>query len=626
MCGQAGVFDPRGALGEAERDRLAAVNADLAHRGPDDQGLAGDARCLLAHRRLAVLDLGPTAAQPMAHPSGALLVYNGEVYNAPALRAELEREGAVFRGHGDTEVVLAACAAWGVPRALDRLEGMFALGLWDPREQALWLARDRAGIKPLYVGRDDAGRTWFGSELGPLARHVLPPRIDRAALGAYAALGFVPGPATIYAAARALAPGHWLRVDARGERTGAFAPRPAPAVPPWSDAPGALRDLLAAATARQLVADVPLGAFLSGGLDSSILCAVVTRLLGRPLHAFSIGYEGERVIDETAWAERVARHLGLAHTVFRVQADDVREVVPRVLAGMGQPFADPSLVPTWLVSRMARGAITVALSGDGADELFAGYRKYDVERRRARFLRLPRAARTLAGAVAGRLPVHRRSRAGEAVRHARKFLDAAERPAPDRWLALQATLRPAERALGWLTPGLADLAALRRRLDEDFAGRGDGLPAMLEQDRRVTLPDRMLFKVDAASMAHGLEVRVPFLDEAVVDFARACPPGYLVDGARKRVLRAAGLPLLPPGFERRPKQGFDLPLGRWFRGPLRPVLLDLVRAERARDLVDAEAVEALLAAHDRGREAAESALWAAFCLASWAREMPFSLA
>lgn len=623
MCGVAGCFDPRGApLDERALAALRALGVALAHRGPDEGGFRSFGRCAFAHRRLAVQDLTPAAAQPMVHASGAALCYNGELYNVPALRPELEASGETFRGHGDAEVLLAGCAQWGAARAAERADGIFAFALFDPRDGSLTLGRDLAGVKPLYYGRDDAGLIWFASELGPLVDAApLPRRIDRAALGAYAALGFVPGPRTIYEAVRALEPGTLRRFGGDGAETATrLAPPPAPDVPPYEDAPRRLLELVAAAVERQLVADVPVGLFLSGGLDSSCLAAVVSRLLGRDLEAFTIGYADEPVIDETAWAERVARHLGLRHVVHRVAAAEARAALEPVLAGCGQPFADPSLLPTWLVSRLARERAAVALSGDGADELFAGYRKYDLEPRRAAWQRVPRPLRRAAAFGAAALPSSRATRFGEGVRRARKFFAAAELDDAPRWLALQAPLAPVPRVLELYRGELRlDAAYALLAAGAAMAGRAPGLPAMLAADEAVTLPDRMLHKVDLASMAHGLEVRVPLLDGAVAAFARALPPDYKLGGGfRKRVLRDAALPLLPPEMARRPKQGFDMPVGRWLAGPLEASFLERIHDPAAARLLDVDAALRLLDRHKRRRVAADAALWSVYCLADWA--------
>jgi asparagine synthase (glutamine-hydrolysing) len=305
--------------------------------------------------------------------------------------------------------------------------------------------------------------------------------------------------------------------------------------------------------------------------------------------------------------------------------DDARAVIEPALSAQGQPFGDPSLLPTYLVSRLAREKVTVVLSGDGADELFAGYRKHLVESRRAAFLRLPAAARAALSGLARLLPATRSHRLGEFVRQVRKFAAAAAAPADARWLALQSLLAPVERAHALYRAGILDSAPLARRVAELVAGPGEGLDGALRADFELVLPDRMLFKVDAASMAHGLEVRVPFLDRDVVHFVRACPADYkLKGGVRKRLLRDIGLPLLPPEMARRPKQGFDAPVGRWLAGPLREQFFDLVRGERSRTLLDVAAVESLYERHARGREAADAMLWSVFCLAHWAERASFA--
>ncbi len=627
MCGIAGCFAPGGDAA-AVADAVGRVTAALAHRGPDASGAWSTARCALGHRRLAIQDLSAAGAQPMHAARGEVLVYNGEIYNAPALREELVRAGHAFRGHSDTEVLLQACVEWGVEDAVLRLDGIFAFALWEPGGSTLWLARDPLGVKPLYHGRDVAGRTWFASELAPLMVHApLDRHVDPEALGAYAVLGFVPGPETLYRGARALPPGGVLRVAAGRERLTVHGIPPAERPPDYASAVRALDERLGAAVAAQLVSDVPLGAFLSGGLDSSAIAAFVTRRARRELATFSIGYDDDPVLDETRWAELVAKHLGTRHTTFHVRLDDVREALGPALGAQGQPFADPSLLPSWLVARLARAHVTVALSGDGADELFAGYRKYLVETQRAR---VPASGWSLRAAAfgLGLLPATRRHRFGDNVRRWRKAARAAALPAPERWVALQAVLAPPARALALLRSGTARAGRLAERVAAaagDDADR-DGLATMLRLDGAITLPDRMLYKVDSASMQHGLEVRVPLLGREVVALAAACPASWKLHGTvRKRLLRDVALPELPSEMAQRPKQGFDVPIGRWLAGPLKEPFFDLVRSARPAQLIDGDRVLRLHAAHVAEREAADAALWSIFCLAWWAEHKPFDL-
>jgi asparagine synthase (glutamine-hydrolysing) len=624
MCGIAGCWFAGASFDDADERRLAAMADAQGHRGPDDRGTWRGSEVALAHRRLAVQDLTPAGAQPMRHAAGAVLAYNGEIYNAPDLRRELEARGQRFRGHSDTEVLLAGAVAWGLPATLERANGMFALALVDERDGVLHLVRDRVGIKPLFWAQDGRGRVWFASELEPLVRHApLARKLDLDALAHYARLGFVPAPQTAWEGVRALLPAHRLELrPGRVDEIRWWAPPTGPA-PDYDDARDELETRLADAVERRLLSDVPLGAFLSGGLDSSALCALVRRR-GHELATFAIGYENEPAIDESEWAGRVARHLGTRHTLFRVTPDEVREAILAVVGRQGQPFADPSLVPTWLVARLARRHVTVALSGDGADELFAGYNKYLVEMLRARPpLSWPWARRAAALGL-GLASATRASRTGERVRQLRKLVAAVGQPAEARWLALQGLRADPVASMALFSPALRTTPHAPERVRAQLARVGDSLAGMLAADRALTLPDRMLFKVDAASMACSLEVRVPFLDHEVVELACQLPAGYLLAGRqRKRILRDLALPWLPPELARRPKQGFDFPAGRWLAGPLRELFHDHVRSLPARQLLDVDAVERLFEAHRRGRVAADFPLWAVLTLAVWAvRERP----
>lgn len=620
MCGIAGChFGARG-FDEDDRARLVAMRDALVHRGPDGSGLLLREGYAFTHTRLAVRDTSAAGDQPMRHASGAAITYNGELYAIEALRGELERGGERFAGTSDTEVLLAHVARQGVDETLPRIHGMFAFAFGDAAGQRVTLARDRMGIKPLYYAADGRGRTWFASEIGALAAHApIDAGLDEDALALFALYGFVPGPSTVHRAVRALPPGHAL---ALGEPGTAAPRRFAPEDPPredfsLADAAARVKEALSRAVLRQMVADVPLGAFLSGGIDSSAVAALV-REAGRELQTFTIGYADEPAIDESRWAELVARHLGTRHTLFVVEPGDVRRALVECVARQGQPFADPSMVPTYLVAKLARQHVTVALSGDGADELFAGYAKYRTETARARLRGVPPALVDAGARLAEWLPATRFSKAGERARKVKKLAAAVRLPGAERWSALQAILPVRERALALFSPALRNAARVPAAVAAAIEEHGDGLFGMLAADRRVTLVDRMLAKVDLASMASSLEVRVPFLDDEVVDLALRLPEAALLSaGQGKRALREAILPMLPPEVRARPKQGFDFPAGRWLAGPLATEFWDHVRSREARAFIDVDAVESLFARHREGREAADHALWTVFALAVW---------
>ncbi len=583
MCGLAGLWRAGGEIDAAHLAALAGAMGDaLRHRGPDDDGVWADAEAgiALAHRRLSILDLSPLGHQPMASADGRYVVaYNGEVYNFAALREELAARGHGFRGHSDTEVLLAAVVEWGVEAAIGRCNGMFAIALWDRAERALWLARDRVGKKPLYYGW--AGRTLvFGSELKALWRHPdFDNGIDRDALALLLRYDYVPAPYCIHADAFKLAPGTILRLDAEAVARGPGAHEPgrdqrrywsarermaaAIAAPFGGDIDAAedrLDELLREAVGLRMVADVPVGVFLSGGTDSSVVTSLMQALSPQPVRSFTIGFQGSHH-DEAPLALEVARHLGTDHTELYVSGADALAVVPQLPAMFDEPFADASQVPTALVCRLARSRVTVALSGDGGDELFFGYTRYERALRNLRLLqRVPAPLRRwLARSAQGH---------GEAARAGGFAAFAAEMGARGigdvyrnrilRWRFPQAAVPGAG-----LPPTLYDLA-------DPLDGQGTAADAMMLADYSVYLPDDLLCKVDRASMAVGLEARAPLLDTAVAEFAWSLPLSYKhgEDGS-KRLLKRVLKRYLPDAMVDRGKRGFGAPVSQWLREDLR---------------------------------------------------------
>lgn len=634
MCGIAGVLDVRRAGDEAG---LAALAADMAtslhHRGPDAGGVWVDpgAGLALGHRRLSIVDLSPAGAQPMVSADGRwVIAYNGEVYNADALRADLP--GIAFRGRSDTEAILEGCARWGVRATVERLIGMFAFALWDRETRTLHLVRDRLGIKPLYWGRFGP-LLLFGSELKALRRHPgWEPEIDRGAVAAFLRHDYVPGPAAIWQGVAKLEPGRILTVRAGEEpRIEAYwrledvvrAGQADPFAGTDEEAADRLEALLADAVSRRMIADVPLGAFLSGGIDSSTVVALMQRASDRPVRTFSIGFR-EQGFDEAPHARAVASHLGTDHTELYVESDDARAVIPRLPAIYDEPFADVSQIPTFLVSELTRRHVTVALSGDGGDELFAGYPRYTVTSAVWRRLgRLPASARRAAGRALGAVPV--------------PVWDAVARMAPGSAAIYGDRVHKLAGALG----GDAD-DLYRRMLSrwEDAAAlvpgavepRGafwdDGpkgwLPDLVERmqllDTRVYLPDDILTKVDRASMAVALEARVPLLDHRVVAFAWSLPMRFkLRGGESKWLLRRVLERHVPRALFERPKMGFGVPIDAWLRGPLRDWAESLLAEDRLRadGLLDPAPIRRRWAEHLSGRRNWQYPLWSVLMLQAW---------
>jgi asparagine synthase (glutamine-hydrolysing) len=646
MCGLAGYVDFPGSVGTQDSvvllERMASA---LAHRGPDDAGVWIEGPVALAHRRLSILDLSPAGHQPMHSADGRyVLIFNGEIYNHFDLRTQLASAGAVpaWRGHSDTETMLAAINAWGIEEALRRFVGMFAFALWDREELHLMLARDRIGEKPLYYGWQ--GKTFiFGSELKALAVHpAWAPEIDREALTLFMRYGYVPEPWSIYRGICKLPAGCWLELG-HNETAGRM---PDPRIY-WSaqsrveeasrsritESAVALIELerrLGRAISRQCIADVPLGAFLSGGVDSSIVVALMRAQSNRPVRTFTIGFH-EAGYNEAEHAEAVARHLGTDHTELYVTAEEARAVIPRLPELYDEPFADSSQIPTHLVARMARQHVTVALSGDGGDELFGGYKRYVWGREIWHLIGLlpvslrSAAARVLAHvspqrwdsllcAMGPLLP--RRMRVNQPGDRLHKFaalLDAASSDALYRRLLSQQQ-NPAAVVIGGSEP----ITWADGQLHE--ANRSDFTERMMFHDFVGYLAGDILTKVDRAAMGVSLETRIPFLDHEVVEFAWRVPPSMKIrDGQGKWLLRQLLYKYVPKELIERPKQGFGIPLDRWLRGPLRQWAEFLLDADRLRReaYLDPAPIRKKWEEHLSGRRNWQYLLWNVLMFQAW---------
>lgn len=639
MCGLAGLFD-RGAreAGQVLERRVQAMADALRHRGPDDAGVwvEEEAGIALGHRRLAVVDLSPAGHQPMVSADGRwVITYNGEIYNFQEIARELEAAGRPPRGNSDTAVLLEACAFWGVRAAVERCNGMFAFAIWDRRERCLTLARDRLGIKPLYWAQ--FGEVFlFGSELSSLrAAGGWSPEVDPASVAAFLRFAYVPAPASIHRGVSKLPPAHLLVVPPVGApRLERYWNMLDVAVhglaQPLDLGPDAaadrLEDLLRDAIGRQMMSDVPLGAFLSGGTDSSTVVALMQAQSNRPVRTFSIGFP-EAGFDESGHARAVARHLGTDHTELVVTAADALAVVPALGRLYDEPFADSSQIPTLVLSSLTRRHVTVALSGDGGDELFCGYNRYlSVPAIWRRIGRLPRPVRCAARsglelmgpggweALARLIPASRRP--PEIADKVRKALGCLDADGPDeiyRRLVSQ-----------WQNPPTLT-AADAEAPSPVFTARGDALPddpvaRMQYLDAATYLPDDILTKVDRASMAHALETRVPLLDHRVVEFAWRLPRRMLVDeGGGKAVLRRILHRHVPRSLTERPKTGFGVPIGAWLRGPLQDWAESLLSegALHASGLLDPRPIRKAWTAHLAGRQDLQHPLWAVLMLQAW---------
>jgi len=607
----------------------------IAYRGPDGEGHWSDPEIgiALGHRRLAIIDLSPTGFQPMTSADGRVVItYNGELYNRAEMAAELAMG---FRGTSDTEVLVEAIVRFGIDGALERANGLFAFAAFDRSARTLHLARDRFGIKPLYFARQN-GVFAFASELkGLRVVKDLVFALDLESVASYLRHGCVPAPRSIYRDVGKLEPAHRIEVSEssiihREYWDLAAIARDRQSVPDRrseSDIEEELHQLLVDATQRQMVSDVPLGAFLSGGIDSSTVVALMQRVSNRPVKTFSIGFR-EQAFNESESARAVARHLGTDHTALVLSAADALAIVPKLPFIYDEPFADSSQLPTYLVSRLARGNVTVALSGDGGDEVFGGYVRHQAVARLWGMIRhAPHAARRLAfhaidclspamwDQLAGLIPRGLRpSHFGEKVIKGAGLLTAADPLAMYRRLISQ-----------WpdpdqLLPRTAEPTGWAERCAGDI-GDLDVVSQLRLMDMLTYLPDDILTKVDRASMAVGLEVRVPLLDHRVVEKTWRLPSSGLINnGQGKRPLRAVLKRYVPDGLVARPKMGFGVPIGEWLRGPLRPWAEDLLSPSSLSDgFFDAAVVRARFAEHLSGRRNWQHALWALLQFQAWRR-------
>jgi asparagine synthase (glutamine-hydrolysing) len=616
MCGINGVFHYGGGVPDpalvARQARL------LAHRGPDDHGLWHEGPVALAHRRLAIVDLSPGGHQPMANEDETLWVtFNGELYNWPEVKGTLAARGHRFRGSSDTEMLLHLYEEHG-EGLLRYLRGMFAFGLYDRPQRRLVLARDRLGKKPLFY-HDDGRRIAFASELKALLLDPSVPRdVDEASLADYLTFQYVPAPGTIWRGVRKLPAAHVLVCDAHGPRVTRY--WSLPVEPDTGHGPDyyreRLRALLAEAVRIRLMSDVPLGAFLSGGIDSSVVAALMTQAVREPIKTFSIGFEPQHA-SELEHARRVAQHLGTDHHELVVRPRAL-ELLPRLVWQMDEPFADASMIPTYYVSQMARRHVTVALSGDGGDEAYAGYTTYPWARRYASLDRIPRPLRRLAGPPAGWLPFDHPL--GRKLRR-------ASQEVVDRHLEVMSYFPPRDLARV-LSPTLAarlrahdPFTAAREHHARARAAVGE-VPGLLYLDAMTYMTDDVLVKVDRTSMLDSLEVRCPLLDQEVLEFVARIPFEYKLRGdVTKWILKEVGRDLLPPETLSRGKQGFGVPLEHWFGADFGRLARDVLFDPRARDRgwLDPHGVRAMLEDPGARDERRARQVWALVCLELWAQ-------
>ena len=640
MCGIAG-FITSNTLSKTKLTEIAeSMSRQIRHRGPDGEGIWADAEAgiSLAHRRLAIVDLSPAGAQPMTSSSGDIvIVYNGEIYNAEDIRKELQPNNIPWRGTSDTEVIVEAINQWGLQKTVKKLIGMFAFAVWDRKSRRISLVRDRMGIKPLYWSKT-AKSLLFGSELKALRMHPeCPDQLNRSAIAGYLRNCYINNPSTIYADVQQLRPGfilhysqdggepqleqYWSLDDAvaQGQKN--------PHQGSDADAIKDLEELLTDAVSRRMISDVPLGAFLSGGIDSSMVVALMQKVSSKPVKTFSIGFNEEK-FDESVHAAAVAKHLGTDHTQLIVTPQDALDVIPSLPTMFDEPFADASQIPTYLVSKLTRDHVTVALSGDGGDELFAGYNRYFDANKNKFILNQPRALRNFEAHIL-------ESVSPETVRRISKFLPnvISSKLTGNKLKRIPPLLRdgtelslyrrllsrvenPAEMLLDCPEP---TYPAWEQAATANFGG--DSYSFMQYIDALDYLPDDILTKVDRASMVVSLEARVPILDHRIVEFAWTLPQRMKVrNGTGKWILRELLYQHVPRNLVDRPKKGFGVPIAQWLRGPLRDWAEDLLSESSLKqtEIFKTEPVLEKWKQHQSGTVNWDNHLWDIINMQAWA--------
>ncbi|OED36845.1 asparagine synthase (glutamine-hydrolyzing) [Chromatiales bacterium (ex Bugula neritina AB1)] len=638
MCGIAGIINSTAQSPERLRNLATKMATAINHRGPDGDGIWTDAdnRVALAHKRLSIVDLTPSGAQPMiSHCGNYIMVYNGEVYNATEIAAELRKTGTIFRGTSDTEVILGAIAQWGLNETIEKLIGMFSLALWDIRTKTLTLVRDRLGIKPLYWSF--VNDTFiFASELKALLHHPVCPReVNKGAISSYLQKCYINGPDSIYCGVHKLLPGHLLTlVSGKSPKIREF----------WSmsnvaksgtdnqfdgsieEAEAHLEALVKSATSMRMLSDVPLGAFLSGGVDSSLVAALMQHESSKPIKTFSIGFEDSQ-FNEAPHAAEVAKHLGTDHTELYVTPQNAMDVIPNLHTIFDEPFSDPSQIPTYLLCKMTRQHVTVALSGDGGDELFTGYERYFTVNNNSAILKQPRIIRNtgarilnsispvwanrmrtiLPGRVSHLLAGHKIHRIPPALR--------------DGQLATlyQSTLAHYSQPNNlMLSDEEIDDPVYQQAQSIKFK---DSFSLMQFIDTLDYLPGDILTKLDRTSMATSLEARVPLLDHRIVEFAWTLPQIYKAgNGEGKRILKNVLYKHVPRNLIERPKMGFGVPIGQWLRGPLNSWAEDLLSHDslKSTGILDPNIIRKHWNQHKKHQVNWEYHLWDVLNLQSWA--------
>lgn len=623
MCGICGKFNLDGS--PIQKELIRGMIGSMRHRGPDAQDVYVAPGIGLGHCRLSIIDLSPFAQQPMSDSYGHfIIVYNGEVYNFIDLKKELRGSGIRFRSSSDTEVVLEAYRRWGAA-CLDKFHGMFALAIWDSKKEELFLARDRFGVKPLYYFVSH--RTFsFASEIQVLLKdRDCTTALNLQGVNIYLAFNYIPGQQTIYKEIKKLEPGHFLRISRNGMEIQKWYDLPSrleekTSPPDFNSACEQIRYRLEKAVEKRLVSDVPLGAFLSGGIDSSLVVALMAKHSSRPIKTFTIGYKNHTMYDETSYAKLIARKFGTDHKEFLLSHNDILRIIPTLLDSMGEPFGDPSLLPTFILSYHTRQHVTVALSGDAGDEVFAGYRKYAGEFFARYYLRLPSFLRSrVLPSLVDVLPSSRNSFLMDNIRQMKKFIhgiSGEQYERHHRWMEIfnRETRESILKERGLAT--CEDTMSIVRKIQDQWL-HSDTINKMLFTDLGCCLPHNMFYKVDIASMLNSLEVRSPFIDHELVEQVFRLPGSYKLRATRrKHILLEAYSDLIPRKIRTRRKHGFDVPIGEWFRKELKDLFHDIV-FDRNDHLFDSNAVRKIYDTHANRHEDHSFPLWNLFVLKWW---------
>ena len=618
MCGIYGFVSKY-----TSRDDLLSATRKLYDRGPDDKGCYFKSPIGLGHRRLSIIDI-EGGEQPMHSADGDIvIVYNGEIYNFQELRQELESLGHHFKSRSDTEVILTSYQQWGIEKCLQRLEGMFAFALYDKREKKLFVTRDRFGEKPLYyIDQNDS--FYFASEIKALRPYFDKSRFSKKAINLYFSLSYIPAPHTIYKDVYKLEPGTYIEISSSGVLEEKFYDlksvvdqNQTKQIESYKEAKSELRQLLFASVEQRMISDVPLGTFLSGGLDSSIVSAIMAKLSNDPVKTFSIGFH-EKDYDESKRSDLVAKHIGSDHRLFMLQQSDLLNVVDETLSYLDEPFGDSSIIPSMMVAKKAKEHVTVVLTGDCADELFGGYKKYLGKYYAEKYNRVPGFARSIVEALVKNLPHNRFT--NHSLRKAKKAIKTSAMQPAERYADLT--------SLGFSEPEKNDLlkSEYENSVTADITSYFNEIPENDELDRtfysdiKLVLEGDMLAKADRACMMNSLEARIPFLDSKIVDFSFHLPVEFKILGTnKKRILKDTFADLLPDETLTFSKKGFGLPLRIWFKDQLKNELQELIEPEfiKEQGIFNEEYLKRLLSEHIQSKENHSAKLWLIYVFQKW---------